>query len=412
MRIQKDNICFFLIDNVKSSFEIQEVENLVKRVDKVVILSRTKLILPAAIQAKAETHVIAIENYSFKNYAKRSICYFPLFIFEFFSCYKYATNFRLFKIKISSFMRSMFVADNLFDYYQLYKTKDNTIIFYSFWLNDWATALAILKKKIPTIRIISRVHGGDLFEERVPVIKKIAFRSFQLKYMDKVFSVSKAGMNYMKTRYPKYGHKIKCFYMGTKDGDKGPFSEQSVFTIVSCAYIRDIKRIHLLAESLQNIDFPIRWIHIGGEIEGDKTLPLLYSTLEKLKKEKENIEFQMIGAMNNEDIFKFYKSHSVNLFISVSETEGLPVSMMEASSFGIPILSTDVGGCSEIVTADTGLLISKNSTAEEIAFHLMAFKKSVKNKHEFHNNVRKFWKEKFENENNFSRFISENKLKQ
>ena len=44
----------------------------------------------------------------------------------------------------------------------------------------------------------------------------------------------------------------------------------------------------------------------------------------------------------------------VDLFLTVSANEGIPVSIMEAQSFGIPVIATDVGGISEIVNNVNG----------------------------------------------------------
>ena len=45
----------------------------------------------------------------------------------------------------------------------------------------------------------------------------------------------------------------------------------------------------------------------------------------------------------------------------MSETEGIPVSIMEAQSYGIPVIATNVGGTSEIVhDGINGVLLSRN----------------------------------------------------
>ena len=46
--------------------------------------------------------------------------------------------------------------------------------------------------------------------------------------------------------------------------------------------------------------------------------------------------------------------------------EGIPVSIMEAI-VSIPIIATDVGGVSEIVNEETGLLVNKNPNLDKIA---------------------------------------------
>ena len=61
------------------------------------------------------------------------------------------------------------------------------------------------------------------------------------------------------------------------------------------------------------------------------------------------------------------RSQPIDIFINVSSSEGLPVAIMEAISFDIPIIATNVGGTSEIVTPETGILIAPDSAPELIA---------------------------------------------
>ena len=100
--------------------------------------------------------------------------------------------------------------------------------------------------------------------------------------------------------------------------------------------------------------------------------------------------------MSNKDIMEFYKINSVNLFITTSETESLPVSIQEAISFGIPIIATNVGGVSEIVNEKTGYLIDKKFDVKEVASLIGEFKNSSENSASFRNGVRNFWLNNFE----------------
>ena len=65
--------------------------------------------------------------------------------------------------------------------------------------------------------------------------------------------------------------------------------------------------------------------------------------------------------------------NQVDLFCNVSEYEGVPISIMEAMAYGIPCLATHVGGVSEIVNCQTGILIEKNSSANQIKNYIVTF---------------------------------------
>ncbi len=80
--------------------------------------------------------------------------------------------------------------------------------------------------------------------------------------------------------------------------------------------------------------------------------------------------------------------------------------MMEAISFGIPIISTDVGGCNEIVNQETGVLIPLNFNPIEVAYKII----EMKNKFgtiEKRRKIKSFWENKFNIKENFIKFLAE-----
>lgn len=92
-----------------------------------------------------------------------------------------------------------------------------------------------------------------------------------------------------------------------------------------------VKRVHRILETLQQIvDINIEWTHIGGGALKER----LELDIEKLPK---NIKVNLLGELTSTDIYKLYKENSYHIFVNVSESsEGILVSIMEASSFGIP----------------------------------------------------------------------------
>jgi colanic acid/amylovoran biosynthesis glycosyltransferase len=279
--------------------------------------------------------------------------------------------------------------------------------FYSFWFYD-CIYLAWLKKRGAINYAVTRAHSGDLYEDHISIRGKILFRNFQLRYMDAIFPVSKMGSGYLRNKYVKAKAKIKTIFLGSADPlVLNPFNNQQ-YTIVSCASFRHHKRIHKIAEALLHVDIPVTWHHFGSENldTGDPKIPEYLMRKEELKS-KPNIRFIPHGYTSNEKLFDFYKNNSVNLFVSLSEAEGIPVSMMEAISFGIPVLSTDVGGCREIVTEQTGILIPLETEVREIAHTLSEFIASTKNSIEFRRGVRKFWEKNFNEHTNYREFFGE-----
>lgn len=275
-------------------------------------------------------------------------------------------------------------------------TKNSNIVFYSFWTDDWATVLSILKKKKTIAKFFTRGHGYDIYEERWS-LGIIPFRNFQLANLSVFFTGSKDGLNYMINHYPHYKSKFKLSYLTIPYSGENPFSENnSTFTIVSCSGLIPLKRVGLIIEILKNVKKNMHWIHFGDG-------PLKQDLMEQVKSLHPNIVVNFKGQISNNDILIFYKTHPVNLFIHLSETEGgVPLALQEAASFGIPLLGTDVGGIPEIVTEQTGVLIPVNFNGKEVAKLIEGFESSFRNTREFHAEVRDFWLKNFNPEVNYN----------
>jgi glycosyltransferase involved in cell wall biosynthesis len=71
---------------------------------------------------------------------------------------------------------------------------------------------------------------------------------------------------------------------------------------------------------------------------------------------------------------RFYSNNPVDLFLNVSESEGIPVSIMEAMAAGIPVIATDVGGSAEIVDDSVGTIVPADTTAESLAKSIATFR--------------------------------------
>lgn len=66
----------------------------------------------------------------------------------------------------------------------------------------------------------------------------------------------------------------------------------------------------------------------------------------------------LIGGVSQQEVFECLKRSDI--FILLSNWEGLPYSILEAMSFGLPVIATDVGGVREAVTQECGILVKRN----------------------------------------------------
>jgi glycosyltransferase involved in cell wall biosynthesis len=257
-------------------------------------------------------------------------------------------------------------------WFERYNNLKRPMIFYSYWFTQSTYALISLKLHYNhRLIIISRAHRGDLYEfankyNYLPLRKKI------LKNIDKVFCISEDGKNYLSNKYPKYKNKIEVSRLGVLPQKKINIkSKDGIFRIVSCSYMVPVKRIHLIIDALYHISGKINrkilWTHIGnGPLEEN-----LQTQAKKLK--NVNIDYSFMGYLPNPKVQEYYKNNSVDLFLNVSESEGLPVSIMEALSFGIPVIATNVGGTKELIDDNVGKLLPSDISSEELSKHIANF---------------------------------------
>jgi glycosyltransferase involved in cell wall biosynthesis len=279
-------------------------------------------------------------------------------------------------------------------------------IFYTYWLNDITFGIYLAKIKNPKIKVISRVHGLDLYEERHSPAY-IPFRPEIFSALNKVFADSEAGKEYLSTRYPEYN---LTFHLSRLGVPNPKFITQSsndgIFRIVSCSYLVSVKRIDLLIEGLAELGDKYKnnnfeWTHIG---EGPLRLDLERAANFRLPR---NVKCSFYGFLPQGGVISYYRNHNVDVFVNVSSSEGTPVSIMEAQSCSIPVIATAVGGNSEIVSNENGLLLSKNPSPTEIAntIYKLLNDPNILNGRKMKSY--QTWFDKYNSEKNFRLFVQE-----
>jgi glycosyltransferase involved in cell wall biosynthesis len=277
-------------------------------------------------------------------------------------------------------------------------------LYYSYWLTYSAFALALQKSEGMKFKLVSRAHGYDLYEERAEKSLKFIKR-FILNYMDKLVLISEHGKIYIEDKFPEFSEKYLVSRLGTANPLKlNPVNNNSFLTIVSCSGINPNKRVNLIFEALnilqkKNPSKEIYWYHFGT----GKTLPAFIEKTELIFKCSQ-IHCIFKGQVLGSELYNFYSSVPLDIFINVSENEGLPVSIMEAQSFSIPVIATNVGGSSEIVNDENGLLLNPNLNSDELAEiinNIYDTKETWKLKRQF---SRKNWEDNFNASRNYSSF--------
>jgi glycosyltransferase involved in cell wall biosynthesis len=110
------------------------------------------------------------------------------------------------------------------------------------------------------------------------------------------------------------------------------------------------------------------------------------------------------GYPGKGQVYEHYRAHPVDLFVNVSQSEGTPVSIMEAISVGIPVLCSAVGGNIEIVSAENGLLIGADPSPAEISAGITGLMKDPVALRDRRTASRARWEERYNARKNYSAF--------
>ena len=262
----------------------------------------------------------------------------------------------------------------IFTIYKLGKNKD--LIFVNGLGTEATIANIFLKKKIirkivgdPVWeRAYSKAKISESFDEfqvknygfSISLQKKV--RSFSIKKSDIVVTPSKHLKNFILNL--GFKNKIEIINNGVfiPEENTNIFTNDQInITIVS--RLVSHKNIEKIIKAISDLNSPLINLNIIGD--GPELNQLQKISLES--NNKDNIIFH--GKLNRDDINHiFLKS---DIYIQASNYEGLPHSLLEAMSYGIPVLCTPVGECKEILgNEDRGYIldlpVSKNNIKSKI----------------------------------------------
>lgn len=294
---------------------------------------------------------------------------------------------------------------------------------YFYWGDKSVMLAPFLKKLIrPNVEtmpmFIARFHGSDLYEGAKGYLP---FRSRIFSSIDYAVPVSYDGMNYIKKNYNPCPKIIEVWHLGSTHHDnnfKNSIAEENnVFSIIGCSNLIPLKRVDLVINALkllaQDNDAQekirkrgfskITYTHFGG----GNMFQELMKTAETINSEFLNIDFK--GSRPHDEILNFYKENGGDLFILASRSEGIPVSIMEAMSYGIPVIATNVGGVKELFrNCPLGYIIDASITAEDLKKQILEYILLPENIHaQMKQNCYENWKEEWDAQTNYSGFAQE-----
>lgn len=271
--------------------------------------------------------------------------------------------------------------------------------YYDYWFENATIALAYLKRKKVIKTVISRSHRFDLYDASWGPNGRVPFRSFKIKQLDAVYTVALHGKEYFQSKIkPQFQNKIKLSYLGISmpeiNFDK--FENNESFLIVSASNTRDFKRVELIPEVLNKLNKKIHWVHFGAG-------PMDTLVQDNISRLANNVTAEFRGFVPNSEVLRFLKNEPIDLFISLSTSEGLPISMMESVAFGIPVFAGNVCGIPDLITEETGSMFELEDNPEEIARKLDRQLEKKLNRE----NIVKFARNRFDFKKNYANFYTE-----
>ena len=263
----------------------------------------------------------------------------------------------------------------IFTIYKLGKNKD--LIFVNGLGTEATIANIFLKKKIirkivgdPVWeRAYSKAKISESFDEfqvknygfSISLQKKV--RSFSIKKTDIVVTPSQHLKNFILNL--GFKNKIEIINNGVfiPEENTNIFTNDQInITIVS--RLVSHKNIEKIIKAISDLNSPLINLNIIGD--GPELNQLQKISLES--NNKDNIIFH--GKLNRDEIDHIFLNSDI--YIQASNYEGLPHSLLEAMSYGIPVLCTPVGECKEILgNEDRGYIldlpVSKNNIKSKIS---------------------------------------------
>lgn len=314
------------------------------------------------------------------------------------------------KMSLSSLMRYLLFSSKSYLVYDNIKKrlndfnldKSESLVFYTYRIGPATFASYKLKKDYPNSKLVSRSHAQDIFEFRNKE-EYLPYRSDLYKNIDEIYCISEDGKKYLENKYDFNQNNVFVYRLGTRDVGINTNITNNNFVIITCSRIARIKRLTIIAEALKSIEQEdITWIHFG---DGDEDY--LNEIKDILDSCKQNIKYEFRGFVDNGAYLDLISKIPLSIFINVSESEGLPVSIMEVESVGAPVIATDVGGTSEaVVNGYNGILLPKNLTPALLAESILIFKNmSNEDFIKYSNNSRKKWEDNFNYESNYHKFV-------
>ena len=240
---------------------------------------------------------------------------------------------------------------------------DTPCLLYTYWRGGSTVAFAALAAQRPMTGVVTRVHRYELYEDAFDPPFQPWHPSLYARLL-LTAAISQHGLDYLRAAGVD-ATRLGLYRLGTEPlARPAAASGDGVLRVVSCSSLTSVKRVPLIAQALvalanRHPERRFEWTHFGAG-------PELTRVRAALREMPTGLDVQLPGHVPNDAVRRHYAQQPVDAFVLLSASEGLPVSIQEAASAGVPVIATDVGGVRELVGDDNGALLAADGSVAEI----------------------------------------------
>ncbi len=212
------------------------------------------------------------------------------------------------------------------------------------WIHMSATT-AMVASEISGIPFSITAHRGDIADNNLLQMKTetAAFVRFIADFGIKMYQ--------QRVQEPGKGRLVRLNMGVTVPENIEPYSPITRLRIACPANFVQLKNQPVLIEAvrlLQAKGIPVSLLFPGYGPTRSASIKLCQDY---------HLEAQFPGVLPNKAILEMYRKREIDVVVLPSSVEGIPVCLLEAMAYGIPVVATEVGGVPELLSGDCGLMV-------------------------------------------------------
>jgi glycosyltransferase involved in cell wall biosynthesis len=229
------------------------------------------------------------------------------------------------------------ITHTLLACFDLVRRQVDIIHFHSIGPSSLIWLVRLLK---PRAKIIATFHSKDYCQDKWSSFAKIYLKLGEwmaCHVAHKTIAISKSLTNLAKA---KYGREVIYIPNGVSFAYSVEADKINQWGLTKNGYILSVARlipnkgIHYLIQAYKNLKIDKKLVIVGGSSFTEE----YESELKELAKDNKNIIFT--GSQEGQTLAELYSN--AYLFVQPSELEGLSIALLEAMSYGKPVLVSDI----------------------------------------------------------------------